>query len=70
MQPAPPPKAKVWGERGPLVPEPGVVDPVPMQRLVTEDAYIRQGLATILNIKYGEHQIGPSGSISNGSAER
>lgn len=70
VQTAPPPKPKSWGDRGPIGPDLGLVDPAPMQRLVTEDAYIRQGLGTTRNIMYGDRQIGPSGAISTSSVER
>jgi hypothetical protein len=54
---------KYWGDGGPIGPDPGIVDPAPMRRLITEDAYIRQGLATTRAVAYGDRQIGPSGSI-------
>jgi hypothetical protein len=41
-----------------------------MQRLITEDAYILRGLAITSNVKFGDREIGPSGAISNGNAER
>ncbi len=70
VQTAPPPKSKFWGDGGPIGPDLGVVNPAPMQRLVTEDAYIRQGLGTTRNVKYGDRQIGPSGAISTSSIEK
>jgi hypothetical protein len=70
VQTAPLPKPKVWGDRGPISPERGAVDPAPMQRFITEDAYIRRGLPITRNVQYGNRQIGPAGAISNGSAER
>ena len=63
------PRPKFWGDGGPVGPDPGVIDPVPMQRFVTEDAYIRQGIGTTNSVTYGDHQIGPSGAISNGRAK-
>ncbi|HKZ55346.1 MAG TPA: neuraminidase-like domain-containing protein [Anaerolineales bacterium] len=63
VQTPPPPKPKFWGEGGPIGSDRGVVDPAPMQRLVTEDAYIRQGLGTTLDVKYGDRLIGPLGAI-------
>jgi hypothetical protein len=58
-------KPKTWGDGGPIGPDPGVVDPAPMERLVTEDAYIHQGIGTSAVVKYGDRQIGPSGAITN-----
>jgi hypothetical protein len=52
-----------WGDDGPVVNDPRVVNPAPMQRLVTEDAYIRQGLPTAATVRYGGKQFGPSGAI-------
>ena len=69
VQTAPPPKPTFWGERGPIAPDRGVVDPVPMQTLVSEDAYIRLGLPTTLNVKYGDQQIGPLGAIPEAKAK-
>ncbi|GLV54150.1 hypothetical protein KDH_09990 [Dictyobacter sp. S3.2.2.5] len=67
VQTAPPPKPKFWGDGGPIGSDSGVIDPVSMQRFVTEDAYIRQGLGTTRNVSYGDRQIGPAGEIANGS---
>jgi hypothetical protein len=50
---------------GPVGPDPGVIDPAPMQRFLTEDANIHQGLGTTGGIKYGGRLIGPSGAISD-----
>jgi len=55
---------RFWGDGGPIGPDPGVIDPAPMRQFVTEDAYIKQGLATTASVRYGEKQIGPSGAIS------
>jgi hypothetical protein len=66
---APPPKPKFWGDGGPIVADGGVVDPASMRRFITEDAYIRRGLGTTLNVRYGDRQIGPSGAISDGAEE-
>src|SRR5262249_19149753 len=46
VRPVPPPKLQIWGDRGPITTDRGVVDSMPMQTLVSEDAYIRQGLPT------------------------
>jgi hypothetical protein len=42
-----------------------VVDPAGARRFVTEDAYIRSGLATTVPIAYHGAQIGPRGSLPN-----
>jgi hypothetical protein len=65
VPPIPRDKPKPWVDGGPIGPEPGVIDPAPMLRFVTEDAYIRQGLATTVNVVYGDRQIGPSGAVAN-----
>ena len=56
-----------WGGGGPI--GPGVIDPAPMQRFVTEDAYIRQGIGTTGSVNYGDKQIGPSGAIADAVAK-
>ncbi len=56
-------KPKFWGD-GPIGPDPGVVDPVPMQRFITEDAYIRKGIGITGSVLYGGKQIGPPGAIN------
>jgi hypothetical protein len=48
----------------PVGPGPGVVDPGPMRRFVTQDAYIRRGIGTSGFVKYGDRQIGPAGAIA------
>jgi hypothetical protein len=63
-------KPKPWGDGEPIRTNPGVIDPAPMKRLVTEDAYIRQGIAAASVVMYGDRQIGPSGAISNVRAGR
>jgi hypothetical protein len=45
-------------------PDPGVVDPYPVERFVTEDANIRTGIGTIATVRYGEQEIGPKGVLS------
>jgi len=42
----------------------GLVDPAPMERFVTEDAYISKGLGTLGTVSFGGLQIGPSGALS------
>ena len=40
----------------------GVVDPTPMDFFVSEDAYIKTGIGTLGTVRYGDKDIGPSGS--------
>jgi len=56
-------KPKPWWHEGPIGPGPDIIDPAPMQRFVTEDVYIKQAIGTTAVVKYGDHQIGPSGAI-------
>ena len=44
---------------------PNLIDRAPMQRFVTEDANIRQGIGTTGVVMFGDRQIGPSGAITN-----
>jgi hypothetical protein len=64
VQPSPalPPK-RFWGDGGPVGPDPGIIDPDPISQFVTQDAYIRQGIATNAVVSYGDQQIGPSGAL-------
>jgi hypothetical protein len=50
---------------GPVSKQPGfgVIDPSPIERFVTEDAYIRQGIGTTGTVRFGDKEIGPSGSV-------
>jgi len=43
----------------------GVDNSSPIQRFVTEDAYIRTGIGTTGVVNYGSVQIGPQGSIAS-----
>jgi peptidoglycan hydrolase-like protein with peptidoglycan-binding domain len=61
--PAVQPKPKPWVDNEPS--GPNGVDPAPMKRFVTEDAYIHQGIGTTAVVMYDNHQIGPSGAIMN-----
>jgi hypothetical protein len=70
VQPAPPTRPRLWGGGGPIGSDAGVIAPALMQRFVTEDAYIRQGLGTTVNVKYGDGLIGPSGAITDSGAAR
>src|SRR6185436_1528678 len=40
----------------------GVVDPSPIERYVTEDAYIGTAIGTPGTVRYGDKDVGPSGS--------
>ena len=64
----PPPVPKFWGDGGPLAINPGAIDPAPISRYITEDAYIRQGLATSATVEYHGVDIGPSGALLDGAA--
>jgi hypothetical protein len=44
------------------VPGFGVIDPTPSDYLVTEDVYLKNALGTRGTVRYGESDIGPSGS--------
>jgi hypothetical protein len=57
---------KPWGAGGPVRPDPGFIDPAPIQRFVTEDAYIKRGIGNPGSVMYGNKQIGPSGPIKVG----
>jgi hypothetical protein len=52
-----------WGDGGPIIQDPGVVDPVGIQQFVTEDIHISQGIGTAGPVTYGGKQMGPSGPI-------
>lgn len=68
VQTGPPLPSKFWGDGGPLAINPGAIDKAPISRYITEDAYIRQGLATSATVQYGGVEIGPSGAILGGIA--
>jgi hypothetical protein len=63
-QTASPVRPTFHGDGSPVEARLGAIDPVPIQRFVTEDAYIRQGLGTIGEVTFGNKRIGPAGSIS------
>jgi hypothetical protein len=50
---------------GPVIREQyhGIVDPAPIKRFITEDAYIKQALGTISTVRFGEKKMGPAGAI-------
>jgi hypothetical protein len=56
---------RFWGDGGPLSLNPAAIDTASIGRYITEDAYIRQGLATSASVQYGNVQIGPSGALLN-----
>ncbi len=60
---------KLWGDGGPVGPDLSVNSPVPMQRFVTDDAYIHKGIGTTGSVMYGDRQIGPSGAIADDRAK-
>ena len=69
LQEAPKPGPKFWGDGGPVGPGFGVIDPGSMRQFVTEDANIRQGLATTANVQFGQTQIAPFGAASGKAIE-
>jgi hypothetical protein len=62
VQVAPPPRPRFWGDGAPIGADTGI-DSASMQRFVTEDAYISRGVATVGTVKFGDHRIGPSGTV-------
>jgi ABC toxin-like protein/neuraminidase-like protein/virulence plasmid A protein len=58
------PQQRVWGNGGPIGPDPGVIDVNPVQRFVSEDAFIHTALGTRSSVTFGDRQIGPFGSIA------
>jgi len=46
-----------------FVPIPGFIDGVPVERFITEDAYIHRGIGTTAIVTFGDKEIGPSGVI-------
>lgn len=49
---------------GPIIKQPGfgTIDPSPIERYITEDAYIHRGIGTIGTVRFGDKEIGPAGS--------
>jgi len=41
----------------------GVFDPGPVERFVSEDAYIRTAIASTASVRFGDQEIGPAGVI-------
>jgi hypothetical protein len=55
---------RFWGDGGPIGPDPGVVDPAPMQQFLGGSATIKQGIAVTTPVQYGDQQIGPAGAVT------
>lgn len=55
------PRLTTWKEFISINPRPGFIDPVPMSKLISEDAFIHRGFEAMENIKYGDALIGPLG---------
>jgi hypothetical protein len=60
------PKPTPWGDPDGILP--GVVDPSPIERFVTQDANIRQGIAVAATVTFGGIDIGPAGAIDASAA--
>jgi len=45
--------------------DPGIMNTAPIERFVSEDAYINKGIGTTNNIQYGGVEIGPRGKIGS-----
>ena len=58
------PDKRIVGPPIPYIRQPGfgVVDPSPIERYVTEDAYIGVAIGTPGTVRYGDKEFGPSGS--------
>jgi hypothetical protein len=54
-------KPRPWSDGGPI--GSSIVDRMAIKQFVTEDAYIRKGIGATSVVTYGDHQIGPSGTI-------
>ena len=52
---------------GPIIKQPGfgAIDPSPIERYVTEDAYINRGIGSSGTVRFGDKEIGPAGSRMN-----
>lgn len=51
-------------------PNVGVVDRAPIERFVSEDAYINKAIGTTGTVRYGDKEIGPAGVVSNRQTRR
>ena len=54
-----------WADGIPPSLNPGIADAGAVRRFITEDAYIRRGIATSASVTYGDVQIGPGGAMPN-----
>ncbi|HEX4962204.1 MAG TPA: neuraminidase-like domain-containing protein [Thermoanaerobaculia bacterium] len=48
----------------------GLVEPSPIERFVSEDAYIRTGLGTTASVRFGKQEIGPAGVLPDRRSTR
>jgi hypothetical protein len=55
----------ILDKHGPILQgvDPGVVDPSPIERFVTEDANVRTGIGTSASVRYDGRDIGPAGAL-------
>jgi hypothetical protein len=60
---APPPPVRDRSNFVMIDPRIVMLDPAPLQRFVTEDAYIKKGIVTTGTIRYGDKDIGPTGIL-------
>ncbi len=58
------PGPKYWGDGDPVGPDLGVINSNPMQRYLTEDADIRQGIAAGGTVAFDGVKIGPGGALA------
>lgn len=58
---------KIRDRLGPVITDSriAVVDPAPMKRFVTEDAYIKKGIATTGSVRFGDKDISATGIMRN-----
>jgi hypothetical protein len=48
---------------GPIGPDPAVINPDPIRRFVSDDAFISRGIGTSGSVTFGDREIGPAGAI-------
>ena len=60
------PKFRIAHRIGPVSIEQhhGISDSAPIERFVSEDAYIRQALGTIGAVRFGDKELGPAGALA------
>jgi hypothetical protein len=53
------------GRIGPVITGPyaGLINGPPIERFISEDAYIRKGLATVSTVQFGKVELGPAGAL-------